>query len=539
MKSKEFKSLIIVLLVISTLSFSVFLVFDKIFPSKNQFQEEFIISNSKISDLRVANEDLTNGIPICTAMDNQYGPKICSDGAGGAIITWLDNRSGIEYDIYAQKVVSSGNVYWTVNGEAVCTENNDQGTPYICSDGGGGAIITWLDARSGLYDYDIYTQRMDSNGLPKWTPNGVPLCTASGSQQFPQICSDGVGGAIITWTDQRILFDDIYAQRINPIGTIMWTPNGTAICTAGNNQGYPQICSDGAEGAIITWEDERAGTYKMDIYTQSINSTGIVQWTSNGIPICIVNNNQRYPQIWPDGTGGAIITWEDWRSGMDVFAQSFNSTGNVRWTPNGMAICTTTIDQWHPQICSDGVGGAIITWQDMGGGFNIYAQRINSIGNVQWIPNGTAISIASGTQTRPHICSDGAGGAIITWDDSRSGSSLDIYAQRIDSSGNVKWTSNGIAVCTAINNQFSTQICSDEAGGAIITWFDKRNGTFFDIYAERIDSNGNRLWSIIEENDIIPFGNYYILFITVSIICLIIVIKQQFSTNPNLKSKIK
>ena len=47
--------------------------------------------------------DSTESNPICTAANDQYYPQIISDGSGGAIITWSDNRSG-SHDIYAQRV---------------------------------------------------------------------------------------------------------------------------------------------------------------------------------------------------------------------------------------------------------------------------------------------------------------------------------------------------------------------------------------------------------------------------------------------------
>ncbi|MHA1377088.1 MAG: hypothetical protein ACTSRG_01785 [Candidatus Helarchaeota archaeon] len=50
-----------------------------------------------------------------------------------------------------------------------------------------------------------------------WENNGTPICTRSGSQEHPRICSDESGGAIIAWTD-----GDIYAQRINSTGHIQW-----------------------------------------------------------------------------------------------------------------------------------------------------------------------------------------------------------------------------------------------------------------------------------------------------------------------------
>ena len=56
-------------------------------------------------------------------------------------------------------------------------------------------------------------------------------------------------------------------------------------------------------------------------------------------------------------------------------------------------------------------------------------------------------------QSLPAIASDGAGGAIITWHDTRGGDERDIYAQRVSFSGEVLWTADGVAICTADNDQ--------------------------------------------------------------------------------------
>src|SRR5438034_7121284 len=37
--------------------------------------------------------DAAVNVPICTAMNDQGLPTIVTDGAGGVIITWADNRS--------------------------------------------------------------------------------------------------------------------------------------------------------------------------------------------------------------------------------------------------------------------------------------------------------------------------------------------------------------------------------------------------------------------------------------------------------------
>ena len=164
----------------------------------------------------------------------------------------------------------------------------------------------------------------------------------------------------------------------------------------------------------------------------------------------------------------------------------------ANWVQDGVALCTATGDQDNPQITSDGAGGAIVTWEDYRSGSNwdIYAQRVNASGSVQWTTDGVALCTATGDQYWPTIVPDGAGGAVVTWHDFRSGTSWDIYAQRVNASGSVQWTANGVALCTASGDQEFPTIASDDAGGATVTWMDYRSGTNFDIYAQRVDANG-------------------------------------------------
>jgi len=383
---------------------------------------------------------------------------------------------------------------WSENGNPVCTATGYQESPQIVSDGAGGAIITWQDRRSG--NNDIYVQRVDALGVAKWGLDGVALCTAGNDQQYPQIASDGAGGAIITWQDGRTGNNHIYAQRVDALGVVKWSFDGVAIYTATGYQEYPQIVSDGAGGAIITWNDYRSGT-DYDVYAQRVDALGVVKWSANGVAICTAMNDQQYPQIASDGAGGAIITWEDYRSDSysDIYAQRVDALGIVKWGANEVAICAATDYQEHPRIVSDGAGGAIITWDDYRSGSysDIYAQRADELGAVKWGLDGVTICTAGDDQQYPQIASDGAGGAIITWHDYRSGNN-DIYARRVDMLGMVKWSVDGVAICTAANYQQYPQIVSDGAGGAIITWYDYRSGDN-DIYARGVDALGVVKWS--------------------------------------------
>ena len=467
-----------------------------------------------------------NGISISKANSVQYVSHLCSDGEGGAIIAWIDyrNESGDSTqgaDIYAQRLTQEGLTPWTANGIAVCTARNDQffslGTQKLASDGLGGAILVWYDYRNTTGNLtqgaDIYAQRINSEGSTLWTDNGVAICTAEYDQTGPTIIPDGQGDAIITWADSRHASSsttDIYAQRVNSEGSTLWTSNGVAICTAANEQQIPYLISDGSGGAIITWYDYRDTTSNetagSNIYAQRINSAGSTLWKSNGIAICTAVNDQSVPQLCYDGSSGAIITWFDFRGttsnelqGGDIYGQRINGNGSTLWMTNGVAICTVNGSQTFPDILEDGSGGAIIGWWDdrKPKDFNIYAQHINGNGLSLWANNGVAICTATNNQQGTQLVSDGNGGAILTWWDYRyditssSSTTINVFAQRVNSNGSTLWALDGIAICTAKGIQKNPVLVSDGKGGAIITWWDTRNGyENADIYAAHIYSSG-------------------------------------------------
>jgi len=435
--------------------------------------------------------DPTLNVPLCTTANLRESPTITSDGAGGAIVIWQDYRNGNDFDIYAQRISAAGAVLWTADGVALCTASGDQGGQTITSDGAGGAIVTWRDYRSDS-TWDMYAQRISAAGAVLWTADGVALCTTGGDQIDPAIVSDSAGGAVVTWGDYRSGSTwDMYAQRISAAGAVLWTADGVALCTAGGDQWAPASVADGGGGAIVTWYDSRGGN--DDIYTQHISADGTVPWTTDGVALCTATGTQNGPTAVSDGAGGAIVAWEDGRSGgsYDIYTQRISAAGEVPWTADGVALCTATNWQASPVITSDGAGGAIVTWYDSrSDNDDIYAQRVSTDGTVQWTTDGVALCTATGTQYIPTITSDGADGAIVIWQDYRDGNDFDIYAQRISAAGTVQWPADGVALCTASGDQGGPTVTSDGAGGVIVAWQDYRNGDDSDIYAQWVRANG-------------------------------------------------
>src|SRR3990170_2839814 len=249
-----------------------------------------------------------------------------------------------------------------------------------------------------------------------------------------------------------------------------WTMDSSAntpVTGGTGDQIDPREVPDGSGGVIIAWREFRAGT-GYDIFAQRIDTLGFRKWPVGGVPICSLINDSYDLHIAPDGNGGALLVWRDYRSGTswDIYAQQIDSTGVVGWAPDGAPACLTAGNQDAPQIVTDGGGGAIISWRDFRSATNydIYAQRIDSSGSPVWTIDGVPVCATGGHQINPQIVTDGGGGAIVAWQDLRSGTNYDIYAQRIDPSGTPAWTADGIPVSFAAFDQINPRAVSDPGG---------------------------------------------------------------------------
>lgn len=427
----------------------------------------------------VAHAAYPNGAPLCTAFGDQIRPVICSDGAGGAIVAWHDARPGTSNGvIYAQRISAGGVPQWAVDGIPLST-SSDVNDPVIVSDGAGGAFVAY--GGSGTHPR---AQHVDASGTAQWGPDGVQLSTSTTARELAIIADvGGSGGAIVAWREDSGAggTSDIDGQKVNAAGTTLWNPLGLPLANANTfNETLPCLLSDGAGGAFVIWITSAGGVRIL-----RVNSVGTAQWSQT--PLSSAANNN-VPVAVSDGSGGVIVAWSGGGMGGGTSTQRVTSAGTRLWNPpNGVSL---SANGTLPAMIGDGAGGAIIAWQDFRSGTNtnLYAQKMTSAGAPVWMTNGAPVCLAPLDQRSPTIASDGATGAIITWYDARSPSE-DIYAQRIDSNGAPVWTLDGVPLCTAPNNQEFPTIVADGSGGAFVTWQDLRSGNE-DVYVDRVGANG-------------------------------------------------
>ena len=432
-----------------------------------------------------------DGLPVCTAPDYQMFPHIVSDGAGGAIIIWSHGLDVAPYEeCRAQRVDADGYLCWGIYGVMVVDNYYQRATQDIIPDGEGGAIFVFM-YQYGVDDKDLYAQRVSGSGVRLWPAGGRIISNENNEQQDGRCVSDGAGGAIIVWEDSRYGPQDTYAQRVGGDGICQWADDGIPISLAAGNARGQEIATDGSGGAIMVWQDSRLGDW--DIFAQRVDPDGEVYWAENGIAICSESDMQIDPRIASDGAHGGIILWEDWRDGYEnscLYAQKVNPGGNVMWDASGELVCVIGAAWSDYEVIPDGSGGAIVVWvKEHDSDYSIYAQRIDGNGDVIWGADGIVAADMIGTPGGPKIVSDGMGGAIITWMN-RNIIPWEVYAQRFDENGNALWTEGGVVVCEEANYSYFPEMTSDGAGGIIVTWTDDR-GVDYDIYAQKIDADGS------------------------------------------------
>jgi hypothetical protein len=453
---------------------------------------------------------IPDGIAVCQAIGEQSYPVIASDGAGGAIIAWHDAR-GANEQIFAQRIGAQGDPLWAADGVPIGASGNSGIEQQIMEDGAGGAIIAWCRVRSTnpdslWYDTQVRVQRIDADGTPLWPAGGRAVCSTGSSQALPRLAPDGSGGTIVVWRDVSGDIERIYAQRVSSDGSLLWGSNGVCVCSDAGIGGttHHQVTSDGSEGAIIVWDDARDGSSR--IYAQRIEASGSAMWTIDGI--CLTPTSSAEARLVPDGIGGAVIAWQDYRAdNPKIFVQRIDANGIPAWASGGIQVCTAESDQWTPRIASVGAGGAIVGWSDLRGSlWDLYAQRISPSGAVLWNAEGIPVCAAPGSQYEMEMISDGAGGAIFAWGDPRdnpeplSPEKISIYAQRIDGSGLPLWIPDGMLLCGASNYREEPDLVSNGQGGAIVAWMDGRAVSNNDIYAQAIDIAGNTIVATLLRN---------------------------------------
>jgi hypothetical protein len=341
-------------------------------------------------------------------------------------------------------------------------------TQEIAGDKMGNVFVAWC-MQNDSTRRDILLQGADKNGNLLWPEGAISVCSTEGDQDYIHLAADGIGGVFIIWRDCRdTTRPQLYVQRINPQGYPVCKPDGIPLCDIGSKSStvfvYPED-----KGIVCFWRDDRNGA--SNLFTQKIGLDGKPQWSLEGLPVCITSTGVRdFYAI--EGNNKWGLAWEDYRDEyMRIYAASVDAQGSSLWKFNGIPISNVTVTQTYPRIATGAQGDFYYGWIDYrGNDADIYAQRMDSAGNILWNAGGLTVCNSTNVQDDIAMVEDSWGGFFITWRDCRGytvmpGNMAMGFWQRFSSDGYAYWTPNGKYSPTYSANR----MIPDPKGGFMLT----------------------------------------------------------------------
>jgi hypothetical protein len=355
----------------------------------------------------------------------------------------------------------------------------------------GEMMVVWYDYRNS-WNYQVFGRCFDATGNPVGEDFLVNEFTGK-EAECPSVTACG-DGFVVTWYDYRSGNDyDIYARRFDAAGSPIGGDFLVNDDASGYDQYYPSVAANDS-GFMITWEDIRSST-NWDIYAQLYDASGL----AIGGNFLVNDDGGSYTQYQYGASNisasdsGFVVTWYDYRNGnWDIYAQRYGSTGSALGANFLVNDDGGSSTQYDPSVASSD-SGFVVTWYDYrSGNANIYAQIFNAEGDTlggNFLVNDDG---ESNEQYESRIAANDSG-FMITWYDYRSGSYWDIYAQRYDQAGTALG-GNFIVNDTTSIYCYSPSVAANDSGFAVV-WYDTRYNPSgnYDIFCQRYDAAGTAL----------------------------------------------
>ena len=279
---------------------------------------------------------ITNTFP---SQNYQSYPSLVNDGGNGVFVTFYDNNNqGPNPGLYAQRLSFDGVIQWGNYGVAIELAA-DIRQPKAISDGKNGIVIAWADYSLTPSYYQLRMNRLDHNGQLQFIAGSEKINTIQGLGYGPffRLMLSTQQNYIMAWTSDEFGYPTIFSQKIDPQGNFLWGSSEIKVRDTTAESDYPDILSDGNDGAYYVWLDARKVNIATGIFAQHINSAGSKVWISQGLQIDSNANDGNSPHIAPDVNNGMKIFWTNGPSNR-VYMQKLNENGIAQLPGIGIAV---------------------------------------------------------------------------------------------------------------------------------------------------------------------------------------------------------
>ncbi|NOZ57440.1 MAG: hypothetical protein GXO73_11720, partial [Calditrichaeota bacterium] len=290
---------------------------------------------------------------------------------------------------------------------------------------------------------------------------------------------------------KRLLQALVILPLLAGVAAAQWPTDPTVnlpVCTATGDQDDLQGMNSAQQGMLMGWLDQRSGS--VSLYAQRLTKDGDVVWETNGK---FITDDVSAFSMMPSAEGRTYVAW----SSNGVYVQLLDENGDPMWTsPVSLFGGRPMTD--GPFVLSYGPLGVLVVAAQIQAGLGSYfwAAKLDTNGNVLWT------SLQSETQTAANlrVINDLSGGAFIAYDLEHA----TIKLNRVNGSG--FWgfgAPTGFEVTTSpCSPKYLSWLLPDGAGGAYLTWSQRDSASgcqgpydHLDVWAQRIAGDTTRVWS--------------------------------------------
>ncbi len=218
------------------------------------------------------------------------------------------------------------------------------------------------------------------------------------------------------------------------------------------------------------------------------------------------------PKLAPTPDGGAYISWlGNPGGGYNVYLQRVDEAGELQWNEPLLVADRSFSSTQDYGLSLDTSGNALLAFRDdRTSGIQITAARIAPSGDFLWSEDGVQLSDGDDFKAAPRIVGTSDGGAAVAWTNNN-----DARIVRLDAAGRVQW--DDLLTQAGANGFSPAGLLAEDAGGTtgqVIVPLVQQGGftTPRHVYGQKYDANGNRLWGdpalLVDDLGSLQFGNF-------------------------------
>ncbi|MDY0083608.1 MAG: T9SS type A sorting domain-containing protein [Ignavibacteriaceae bacterium] len=412
-----------------------------------------------------------------------------SDLEGGGYVFWEDKKGIHNKDIYYIRFDKQGQVRFRGDGKAISTKGGIKENPIAVVGPFGNALVLWSGNQKN--NSELYIQKLSKNGLRLWKNEGIQLTESKSEKSGYSLCADKKGVihvSYVTKTNTSPAKYTVKYQSLDVNGKFLSDSLKGNLYSSASRITDTKIIPDNKGGKYIFWLENKKN--KMMLRAQYIDSTGSGKWGTT--PLNISKENGSVINYTAGKLGNGIYTAYTYQGTNKIIYQNLiSANGTLLWGNDGILLTYKTGSQSNPQFAFID-STVVVSWtNEFEKSKDVFIQRFDLNGKRLWGNDGKRIIDIKGNQFGQRIVHNQKGSIILAWIDKKINSSAtNLFIQKVNDEGELEWDSLGVTISSAKETEKSyLNLISDGEGGAIAVFkgtLNKKN----EIYGQRIFSTG-------------------------------------------------